>query len=84
MIPVHALAGVLGMVALTAIGAAEVQDKPQQRPESTAPNPKRQPAPLPSPRRIEPAETLPSPDAEETSPDAGSCPDRGRKLELIV
>ncbi|HJU32862.1 MAG TPA: hypothetical protein VJ740_15470 [Hyphomicrobiaceae bacterium] len=84
MISVRALAGVLGVVAFTAIGAAEEQDRSREQPGPTAPNVKRQPAPLPPPRRIAPAETLPPPAAGETLPDAGSCPDRGRKLELIA
>jgi len=65
-------------------GAAAAQT--QAGPNPVAPNLKRQPEPLPPPRRTQkqaPGQDVPSaPDA--APPPSHGCPDSGRKLELIV
>jgi len=79
--------GVLTWCVLVAVaGEATAQTQADSGPNPVAPNLKRQPEPLPPPRRMPnraPGQDVPSATDAAPHPSHG-CPDPGRKLELIV
>jgi hypothetical protein len=84
-----AIIGVLALGALAiSAGHVEAQASAERGPEAAAPEARGRPNTAPGPQRQEgraPAEAAPGqPEIEEAPSRPGSCPDQGRKLELIV